>query len=71
MRAVGSSTADPYSTTAAAIAVLSGPLHGGANEEVASYTVPFRSDASIWPLCFQYNRPKPLKTRLDFELVFG
>ncbi|HTQ53835.1 MAG TPA: citrate synthase [Bryobacteraceae bacterium] len=34
MRAVGSSFADPYSTTAAAIAALSGPLHGGANEEV-------------------------------------
>ena len=34
MRAVGSSFADPYATTAAAIAALSGPLHGGANEEV-------------------------------------
>jgi len=34
MRAVGSSFADPYVTTAAAIAALSGPLHGGANEEV-------------------------------------
>jgi citrate synthase len=34
MRAVGSSNADPYSTTAAAVAALSGPLHGGANEEV-------------------------------------
>jgi citrate synthase len=34
MRAVGSSTADPFSTTAAAIAALGGPLHGGANEEV-------------------------------------
>ena len=34
MRAVGSSAADPYVTTAAAIAALSGPLHGGANEEV-------------------------------------
>jgi citrate synthase len=34
MRAVGSSNADPFSTTAAAIAALSGPLHGGANEEV-------------------------------------
>ncbi|MGB7759234.1 MAG: citrate synthase [Bryobacteraceae bacterium] len=34
MRGVGSSNADPYSTTAAAIAALSGPLHGGANEEV-------------------------------------
>ena len=34
MRAVGSSQADPFTTTAAAIAALSGPLHGGANEEV-------------------------------------
>jgi citrate synthase len=34
MRAVGSAMADPYATTAAAIAALSGPLHGGANEEV-------------------------------------
>ncbi len=34
MRAVGSSQADPYSTAGAAIAALSGPLHGGANEEV-------------------------------------
>jgi len=34
MRVVGSSFADPYATTAAAIAALSGPLHGGANEEV-------------------------------------
>ena len=34
MRAVGSSEADPYATTAAAAAALSGPLHGGANEKV-------------------------------------
>ncbi len=34
MRAVGSSLADPYVTTAAAIAALYGPLHGGANEQV-------------------------------------
>jgi citrate synthase len=34
MRSVGSSLPDPYSTTAAAIAALYGPLHGGANEEV-------------------------------------
>jgi len=34
MRAVGSAQADPFATTAAAIAALSGPLHGGANEEV-------------------------------------
>jgi citrate synthase len=34
MRAVGSSEADPYVSTAAAAAALSGPLHGGANEAV-------------------------------------
>jgi citrate synthase len=34
MRGVGSSHADPYLATAAAAAALSGPLHGGANEEV-------------------------------------
>jgi citrate synthase len=34
MRAVGSSQADPYLATASAAAALSGPLHGGANEEV-------------------------------------
>ena len=34
MRGVGSSESDPYSSTAAAIAALYGPLHGGANEQV-------------------------------------
>ncbi len=34
MRSVGSSHSDPYLATAAAAAALSGPLHGGANEEV-------------------------------------
>jgi citrate synthase len=34
MRTVGSSHADPYSAAAAATAALSGPLHGGANEQV-------------------------------------
>jgi citrate synthase len=34
MRAVGSAHADPFASTAAAAAALSGPLHGGANEEV-------------------------------------
>jgi len=34
MRAVGSSQADPFLSIAAACAALSGPLHGGANEEV-------------------------------------
>ncbi|MGA9529414.1 MAG: citrate synthase [Terriglobales bacterium] len=34
MRAVGSSQADPYLAIASAASALSGPLHGGANEEV-------------------------------------
>ena len=34
MRSVGSSLADPYLAVASAAAALSGPLHGGANEEV-------------------------------------
>ena len=34
MRVVGSAQADPYLSMAAAAAALSGPLHGGANEEV-------------------------------------
>ncbi|MFO0728834.1 MAG: citrate synthase [Myxococcota bacterium] len=34
MRTVGSSKADVYTATSAACAALSGPLHGGANEEV-------------------------------------
>jgi citrate synthase len=34
VRAVGSSRCDPYSATAAGIAALYGPLHGGANEAV-------------------------------------
>ena len=34
MRAVGSSYADPFVSTAAAAAALYGPLHGGANEAV-------------------------------------
>ncbi len=34
MRAVGSSQSDPFLAAAAAAAALSGPLHGGANEEV-------------------------------------
>ena len=34
MRLVGSTRANPYAATAAAIAALWGPLHGGANEAV-------------------------------------
>jgi citrate synthase len=47
MRSVGSSNADPYSTTAAAIAALSGPLHGGANEEVLRMLDEIGSAANI------------------------
>ncbi|MBI4815295.1 MAG: citrate synthase [Deltaproteobacteria bacterium] len=34
MRAIGSSQADPYTAASGAAAALSGPLHGGANEQV-------------------------------------
>lgn len=34
MRVIGSSQADPYMAVAGALAALSGPLHGGANEAV-------------------------------------
>ncbi len=34
MRSVGSAKTDPYSSVAAAVAALYGPLHGGANEAV-------------------------------------
>ena len=47
MRSVGSSDADPYCTTAAAIAALSGPLHGGANEEVLRMLAEIESEANI------------------------
>src|SRR3954462_1190062 len=36
VRSVGSSRVDPYSATAAGIAALYGPLHGGANEAVVA-----------------------------------
>jgi len=47
MRAVGSSYADPYLTTAAAAAALSGPLHGGANEEVLRMLDEIGSKANV------------------------
>jgi citrate synthase len=47
MRAVGSSEADPFVTTAAAAAALSGPLHGGANEEVLIMLDKIGSKANI------------------------
>jgi citrate synthase len=47
MRAVGSSQADPYLTTAAAACALSGPLHGGANEEVLKMLAEIGSKANV------------------------
>ena len=41
-RVTGSSLADPYAVVSAAVATLSGPLHGGANEDVLNmlHTIP-------------------------------
>jgi len=47
MRGVGSSHADPYVTTAAAAAALSGPLHGGANEAVLRMLEEIGSKANV------------------------
>src|SRR5580698_757113 len=47
MRAVGSSHSDPYLATASAAAALSGPLHGGANEEVLRMLDEIGSKANV------------------------
>jgi len=47
MRVVGSSLADPYSCVSAAAAALSGPRHGGANEEVVHMLHEIGSTAKI------------------------
>ena len=47
MRSVGSSNADPYATTAAAIAALWGPLHGGANEAVLKMLAEIGTEENI------------------------
>jgi citrate synthase len=47
MRSVGSSQADPFLATSAAAAALSGPLHGGANEEVLKMLDEIGSKANI------------------------
>jgi len=47
MRVVGSALADPYSCVAAAAAALSGPRHGGANEEVVHMLHEIGSTAKI------------------------
>jgi citrate synthase len=47
MRSIGSSHADPYVAAAGAAAALSGPLHGGANEEVLKMLDEIGSVANI------------------------
>ena len=47
MRQVASSEADPYVSLAAAVAALSGPLHGGANERVLQMLDEIGSTAGI------------------------
>jgi citrate synthase len=47
MRAVGSAQADPFVAVAAAAAALSGPLHGGANEEVLRMLDEIRSTDNV------------------------
>ena len=47
VRGVGSSHVDPYCATAAAIAALYGPLHGGANEEVLRMLVEIGSVSKV------------------------
>src|SRR5260370_9917631 len=47
IRGVGSSHVDPYSATAAAIAALYRPLHGGANEEVVLMLHEIRSVSKV------------------------
>ncbi len=49
MRAVGSSLADPFVSVSAAAAALSGPLHGGANEEVLTMLDEIGSKDRVWP----------------------
>src|SRR6516225_7229174 len=48
MRSVGSSQADPFVSVAAAAAALSGPLHGGANEEVLKMLDEIGSKTRVW-----------------------
>ncbi len=47
MRQVGSSESDPYSSMAAAIGALYGPLHGGANEQVLRMLVEIGSKDKV------------------------
>lgn len=48
-RVVGSTLADPYTIVSSAIGTLSGPLHGGANEEVVHMIEEIGSKESVRP----------------------
>ncbi len=48
-RVVGSTMADPYSVISSALGALSGPLHGGANEDVMSMLDRIESPAKARP----------------------
>src|SRR5687768_15949708 len=63
MRSVGSSEADPYSSTAAAIAALYGPLHGGANEMVLRMLKEIGSKDAI-PECIREVKTSGREVRL-------
>ncbi len=57
MRLVGSTRANPYACTAAAIAALWGPLHGGANEAVLQTLAEIGSVERIPEVFLQELRP--------------
>ena len=48
-RVVGSTLADPYTIVSSAIGTLSGPLHGGANEEVVHMIAEIGSKENVRP----------------------
>src|SRR4029077_8542494 len=48
-RVTGSTLADPYTVISAAVGTLSGPLHGGANEEVLVMLNEMKSPQDVKP----------------------
>ncbi len=48
-RVVGSTLADPYTIVSSAIGTLSGPLHGGANEEVVRMLAEIKTRENVRP----------------------
>src|SRR6266702_360108 len=66
IRSVGSSHVDPYSATAAAIAALYGPLHGGANEEVLRMLMEIALECERIALEDDYFVKRKLYPNVDF-----